>query len=153
MVPYKLGSTLSPKGTVARGVCEIKDEYIVYIDELLAIEKKDGLIFNTNPDGSRRDLPADTPVSLNFFGYPAEIMPRFKQYFDEFISVSGKELKSECYLPRASDWLVKNNYSKMRAVRADSEWFGVTYKEDKEAAIKRLSELTAQGVYPEQLWK
>jgi len=80
-------------------------------------------------------------------------MPRFKQYFDEFISVSGKELKSECYLPRASDWLVKNNYSKMRAVRTDSEWFGVTYKEDKEAAIKRLSELTAQGVYPEQLWK
>jgi len=153
MVEYKLEPTLSPKGTVARGVCEIKDDYIVSINELVSIEKKDGVIFNTEPDGSKRELKPDAPVSLNFFGYPAGILSRFKQYFDEFIAVSGKELKSECYLPKASDWFIKNNYLKMRALHADSEWFGVTYKEDKEAAIKRLQALTAQGVYPEQLWK
>ncbi|MCL2318579.1 MAG: hypothetical protein FWC45_00725 [Treponema sp.] len=153
IVPYKLEPTLSPKGTVARGVCEIKDGYLVSIEELIAIEKKDGVIFNTNPDGTKLILKPDTPVSMNFLGYPDSILPKFKQYFDDFIAVSGKELKKECYLPKASDWFIKNNYLKMRAVHADSEWFGVTYKEDKEAALKRLSTLTAEGVYPAPLWK
>jgi len=152
IVPYKLEPTLSPMGTVARGVCEVKDEYLVSIDELIAIEKKDGVIFNTGPDGSRQELKADTPVSMNFLGYPDSILPRFKQYFDEFIAEHGKELKSECYLPKASDWFIKNGYLKMRSLTADAQWFGVTYKEDKEAAIKRLQELTAQGVYPAPLW-
>ncbi|MCL2233848.1 MAG: hypothetical protein FWB99_12330 [Treponema sp.] len=152
IVPYKLERTLSPMGTVARGVCEVKDEYLVSIDELIAIEKKDGVIFNTGPDGSRQELKADTPVSMNFLGYPDSILPRFKQYFDEFIAEHGKELKSECYLPKASDWFIKNGYLKMRSLTADAQWFGVTYKEDKEAAIKRLQELTAQGVYPAPLW-
>ena len=153
IVPYKLEPTLSLMGTVARGVCEIKDEYLVSIEELTAIEKKDGVIFNTGSDGARRILKSDTPVSMNFLGYPDSILPRFRQYFDEFIAVSGKELKKECYLPMASDWFIRNNYLKMRAVRADSEWFGVTYKEDKEMAIRRISTLTAQGVYPAPLWK
>jgi choline kinase len=37
IVPYKLEPTLSPQGTVARGVCEIKDGYLTNVDELLAI--------------------------------------------------------------------------------------------------------------------
>ena len=152
IVPYKLESTLSAMGTVSRGVCEIAREYLVNIEELIAIEKKDGLIFNTNPDGTKRELKSDTPVSMNFLGYPESVLPKLRQFFDEFISVSGSELKSECYIPKATDWLIKNNYLKMRAVMADSEWFGVTYKEDKEAAIKRLATLTAEGVYPAPLW-
>jgi hypothetical protein len=90
---------------------------------------------------------------MNFLGYPDGILPMFKKYFDEFIAASGKELKSECYLPKASDWLIKNNYLKMRVLKAGDEWFGVTYKEDKEIAIKRLAALTAEGVYPEPLWR
>jgi len=152
IVPYKLESTLSAMGTVSRGVCEIAREYLVNIEELIAIEKKDGLIFNTNPDGTKRELKSDTPVSMNFLGYPESVLPKIRQFFDEFISACGTELKSECYIPKATDWLIKNNYLKMRAVMADSEWFGVTYKEDKEAAIKRLAALTAEGVYPSALW-
>ena len=153
IVPYKLEPTLSPTGTVARGVCEMKDEYLVSIDELVSIEKKDGAIFNTNPDGSRRVLKPDTLVSMNFLGYPDSILPKFRQYFDEFIAVSGKELKKECYLPMASDWFIKNDFLRMRVLRADSEWFGVTYREDGAMARERLSALTAQGIYPAPLWK
>ena len=152
VVPYKLEPTLSPKGTVARGVCEVESDYLVSIDELTAIEKKDGVIFNTGSDGSKRELRPDSPVSMNFLGYPDSALPKIKQYFDEFIAAYNNELKSECFLPMASDWLIKNRYLKMRVLNADSEWFGVTYKEDKEMAIKRLTELTAQGVYPESLW-
>jgi dTDP-glucose pyrophosphorylase len=152
IVPYLLDPTLSKTGTVARGVCKISGDYLESIDELTAIEKKDGVIFNTGADGAKRELPPDTPVSMNFLAYPDSILPRFKQYFDEFIVVSGGELKSECYLPKASDWFIRNGYLKMRVLNVDSEWFGVTYKEDKDMAIKRLAELTSQGVYPDSLW-
>jgi hypothetical protein len=153
IVPYKLEPTLSLQGTVARGVCEIRDGCLVSVDELLAIEKKDGLIFNTAPDGSRRNLKPDTPVSMNFWGFPEAVLPHLKKYFDDFISASGKELKSECYLPKAADWFIKNNYVRIKALEADSEWFGVTYKEDRETAVKRLGMLTSDGVYPPSLWK
>ena len=152
IVPYRLEPTLSPIGTVARGVCEVSGEYLVSIDELTAIEKKDGVIFNTDSDGAKRELKPDTPVSMNFLGFPDRIIPQLRQYFDDFIKTSGTNLKSECYIPMASDWLIKNGYMKMRALSADSEWFGVTYREDKETAIKRLRALTAEGVYPEPLW-
>jgi len=153
IVPYKLEPTLSPKGTVSRGCCEVSDGFLVSIEELTAIEKKDGVIYNTGPDGAKRELKPDMPVSMNFLGYPDSVLPRFKQYFDQFIASSGRELKSECYLPKASDWFIKNGYLKMRVLPADSEWFGVTYKEDKEAAIRRLAALTAQGIYTSPLWK
>jgi NDP-sugar pyrophosphorylase family protein len=152
IVPYLLEPTLSKTGTVARGVCKISGGYIESIDELTAIEKRGGVIFNTASDGARQVLYSDTPVSMNFLAYPDSILPRFKQYFDEFIAASGAELKSECYLPKASDWFIRNGYLKMRVLNADSEWFGVTYKEDKDTAIKRLTELTGQGVYPDSLW-
>ena len=156
IVPYKLASTLSAMGTVARGVCEIGGAgsagYLVSIEELTAIEEKDGIIFNTASDGTRRELKADTPVSMNFLGYPDSVLSNLRQYFDDFIKTSSKNLKSECYIPNASDWLIRNNHLKMRVLMADSEWFGVTYKEDKEAAMKRITALTSEGVYPSPLW-
>jgi hypothetical protein len=153
IVPYKLEPTLSPQGTVARGVCEIEGDYLKSVDELLAIAKKDGVIFNTAPDGSIRKLASDTPVSMNFWGFSPSIITHLQKYFDDFLITSAGELKSECYLPRAADWFIQNKLAKIRVLRAGSEWFGVTYKEDREAAVKRLGELTAQGVYPEALWK
>ncbi|MDR2480645.1 MAG: NTP transferase domain-containing protein [Treponema sp.] len=156
IVPYQLEKTLSPRGTVARGVCEIKDDYLVSVDELTAIEKKDGRIFNTNSDGSIRELAADTPVSMNFWGFPPSILPEFKLYFDDFLKTFAADipgsLKSECFIPKAADKFIKQNIIKIRVLRANSGWFGVTYKEDREAAIKKLEYLTAAGVYPPSLW-
>jgi dTDP-glucose pyrophosphorylase len=152
IVPYRLEQTLSPRGSVTRGVCEIKDGYLTSVDELTAIEREEGGIFNTAPDGSRRLLAPDAGVSMNFWGFPETIIPRFKAYFEDFIASSGRELKSECYLPKAADWFIRNGYIRIRALEADSEWFGVTYKEDRETAVKRLEALTAGGVYPSPLW-
>ena len=156
IVPYQLEKTLSPKGTVARGVCELQGDYLVSVDELTAIEKKDGRIFNTNSDGSIRDLAADTPVSMNFWGFPETILPEFKKYFDDFLKTFAADIpgniKSECFIPKAADLFIKQNIIKIKALRANSDWFGVTYKEDREAAIKKLEGLTAAGVYPASLW-
>jgi dTDP-glucose pyrophosphorylase len=153
IVPYRLEMTLSPQGTVTRGVCEITGGFLSSVNELKAIEKKDGRIFNTGPDGTRQDLAADTPVSMNFWGFPVDIFPKLQSYFDEFLKTANADPKSECYLPLAADWFIKKGFLKIRSLDADSEWFGVTYREDREAAAKRIAELVAQGVYPASLWR
>jgi hypothetical protein len=152
IVPFYLEKTLSPQGTVSRGLCEVKDGYLLSVDELLLIKKEGDLIYNTNPDGTKRELAPKAPVSMNFWGFPQTILPAFQKYFDDFITLSGKELKSECYLPKAADYFIKHNTIRIRALEADSEWFGVTYREDREIAVKRIEALSSAGVYPEKLW-
>jgi len=156
IVPYRLEKTLSSQGTVARGVCEVKSGYLSGVDELTAIEKKDGRIFNTAADGSVRDLAGDTPVSMNFWGFSPDILPEFKKYFDDYLKTFASDvkgqIKSECFIPKAVDYFIKSGIIKVKVLSADSDWFGVTYREDKEAAVKKIDELTAGGVYPSPLW-
>ncbi|MDR1421136.1 MAG: hypothetical protein LBI86_12245 [Treponema sp.] len=157
IVPYELQKTLSPQGTVTRGVCEIRDGYLASVEELTAIEKRDGVVFNTGPDGTRRELAARMPVSMNFWGFPASVLPHFQKYFDNFLAGFARDMKgnikSECYIPRAADWLVRENIIRIKALEADSVWFGVTYREDREAAVQRIEALAREGVYPPRLWE
>jgi hypothetical protein len=160
IVPYSLEKTLSPQGTVTRGVCEVREGVLVSVDELKAIAREGKAIFNTGDDGTKRELPADTPVSMNFWGFPLGIFPKLREYFDNFLKTFAGDCrtnapgaaKSECYLPMAADWFIKNRHLGIRVLEADSSWFGVTYKEDREAAISRIADLVSRGVYPERLW-
>jgi len=156
IVPYKLEKTLSPLGTVTRGVCEEADGYLTSVDELMSIEKKDGRIYNTEPDGSERVLKPETPVSMNFWGFSPDILPAFQKYFDDFLKTFAADvkgqIKSECFIPKAVDHFIKKGICKVKVLPADSDWFGVTYKEDREAAVKKIEEMSASGIYPAPLW-
>jgi len=156
IVPYRLEKTLSPQGTVARGVCEVDGGCLAGVEELTAIEKKDGRIFNTAPDGSVRELAAETPVSMNFWGFPPDVLPEFQKYFDDYLKTFASDIKgqikSECFIPKAVDYFIKQGIIRVKVLSANSDWFGVTYKEDREAAVRKIDELTASGVYPAPLW-
>jgi NDP-sugar pyrophosphorylase family protein len=152
IVPYRLENVLSSKGTVTRGVCEIRGEYLVSVDELMAIEKAGDVIINTDPTGLKSELSPATPVSMNFWGFPVTIFPALKEYFENFLQESGRDPKSECYMPRAADWLIKIGVLKIRVLHADSEWFGITYREDRDFAVNRIADMVRQGIYPSPLW-
>ena len=156
MVPYRLDKTLSEQGTVTRGVCEVKNGFLSSVDELTAIEKKNDIIINTYPDGSIRELAPDCPVSMNFWGFPPAVLPEFRKYFDDFLKTFAADIpgqiKSECFIPRAADWLIKQGKAGIKILPANSAWFGVTYREDREKAAAKLADLTSAGVYPASLW-
>ena len=156
IVPYVLEKTLSSTGTVARGVCEVKNGFLCGVEELTAIEKKDGRVINTAPDGSIRELAPDTPVSMNFWGFYPSILKEFEKYFNDFLATFAADIpaniKAECYIPKAADYFIKTGVIRIKALETCSSWFGVTYKEDREDAINRIKKLTANGVYPQSLW-
>ena len=153
IVPYRLEKTLSDQGTVTRGICEIKNGALASVDEVTGIAREETGIFAPAGEGEEKtEFPPDTPVSMNFWGFPRSILPSLRKYFFEFLQDKDNLEKAECYLPKAVDWCIKSGLLPVRSLKADADWFGVTYKEDRESAANHIAALTAAGTYPSPLW-
>jgi hypothetical protein len=63
-----------------------------------------------------------------------------------------KQIKTECFIPKAVDYFIKQEITKVKVLPANSQWFGVTYKEDREDAVKKIDALVSSGIYPASLW-
>ena len=155
MMGYKLENTLTEAGTVARGVCIDKDGYLTEIEERLKIGWKDGKIAYTEDDGNTwTEVPMGTTVSMNFFGFTPAIMKELSDRFPAFLDTALKEnpLKGEYLIPRSVGDLVNEGKATVRILPSEDKWFGVTYKQDKEAFVKAINEKISEGVYPRDLW-
>ena len=154
VVGYRLDNTLSEYGTVNRGVCETDEKgYLRNINECKQIGRdENGSI--SYPDNMKGIvlLPADAPVSMNMWGFYPSYFDFFESHFKEFLQKEGGDPKSEFYIPTLVDNLIRTGQRQTRVLSSDSEWFGVTYKEDKEFVSRRLRELLDHQVYPNNLW-
>jgi dTDP-glucose pyrophosphorylase len=154
VVGYRLDNTLSEHGTVNRGVCETDEKgYLTNIHECKQIGRdKTGII--SFPDEHRGTvlLPSGAPVSMNMWGFYPSYFDFFESAFKEFLRKEGGDPKSEFYIPTLVDNLIRTGQRQTRVLSSDSEWFGVTYKEDKEFVSRRLRELLDKQVYPYNLW-
>lgn len=154
MVGFDLSNTLSPFGSVARGICEADtDANLTSVVELTKLEEKDGIVVNTEEDGSLTPIRADAPVSMNIWGFTPSYMEKAWREFELFLRRSGSELKSEFYIPSVVDRLIKNGEATCKILPTASRWFGVTYQEDKPYVMEQMKKLADQGDYPSPLWK
>ena len=62
-------------------------------------------------------------------------------------------LKGEYLIPRTVGDLVNEGKATVKILPSEDKWFGVTYKQDKEAFVKAINEKIADGMYPKDLWK
>ena len=60
-------------------------------------------------------------------------------------------VKSEIYLPFAAQKLLSEKIITIDVVDSNSEWFGITYKEDKENSVEKLKLYSENGIYPKPL--
>ncbi len=153
MIGYLLKNTLSRHGTVSRGVCKTDSNgYLVSVTEHTRI-KKEGDEIVCNGEDQKKVLPADTPVSMNFWGFTPSVFGQIKQGFSAFLTENICDEKSEYFIPEVVDKLIKTKKAKVRVLPCNSSWFGVTYREDKPAAIEHIRKLVERGEYPDPLWK
>ncbi len=152
MVGYKLNNTLSEHGTVARGICEIKNGFLQTLTERTKIKKtKNGAAYTE--DGERWiPLPDDTIVSMQLFGFLPEVFNRLEEGFSDFLEHNKDPLKGEYLLPGRIGELVAEGSATLRVLESDAQWFGVTYREDKPSVVKAIENLRKNGVYPPSLW-
>ena len=153
MVAYQLDHTLSENGSVSRGVCrQDAGGYLTEVLEYTKIQKVDGVISNTFEDGSSVALEPDTLVSMNFWGFHPSLFAHLERIFKEFLSVNLNVPKSECYIPKVVDQLIKEGNARVKVLKTDAEWFGITYQEDRPGVVESFRKLYADKVYPEHLW-
>ena len=60
-------------------------------------------------------------------------------------AASAVGAKKECLPPNAVMGFMENGEMKANVLNADAEWFGMTCKEDRESAAKRISRLLESG--------
>lgn len=153
MVAYELGKTLSEHGHVSRGVCTIDNEgFLREVVEHTRIEKVNNSIGYKDENNNWDYLPEKTYVSMNFWGFTPGLFGFLEKGFDQFIRQNAYDPKAEYYIPSVVTELINNMEATVRVLKSSDQWFGVTYKEDKEVTIKKIKELVEQGKYPPNLW-
>lgn len=138
MVAYPVAGTLSTGGSVSRGVCKTDAEgFLTHIEERLKIERC--------PDGVIRDgdlaLADDTPVSMNLFGFRPSYADALQEAFVEFLRARGTELKSEFYITLPLQSLIDAGRVRLKVLRANARWFGVTNRSDRPGVQAALAEV------------
>ena len=152
MVGYHLKNTASLYGTVCRGVCQTDGARLRSIQEVTQIQLyQDGSLRDLTGD---RELPADTVVSMNFWGFAPTVFGRAQRYFEDFLrGGAGTELKAECLLPVMVGDLLDRGELEVEVLSSADRWFGMTYRQDRERVAEELRRLHQSGVYPQRLWR
>ncbi|MBO4409189.1 MAG: hypothetical protein J5775_00390 [Spirochaetales bacterium] len=152
MVGYLLKNTMSPMGSVSRGVCQVRDGLLEGMRENTKIEFEGDRIVSHLPEGDVY-LTGDEWVSMNFFGFTPKAFEYMDGYFDRFIRANAAEPKTEVLLPNCAGEMVNRGAGTIRVFSTTEKWFGMTYKEDRETVRENLALKTNQGIYPERLWE
>lgn len=153
MVGYQVAKTLSPFGSVSRGVCRVDENgFLIDITERTKILDQDGLVVYLEDDCAV-PIAADSPVSMNLFGFTPDYFTHSHEFFKTFLDKNTDNLKAEYYIAYMVTHLIQSRGATMQVLPTDSSWFGVTYKEDRPETEANILALIEQGEYPRSLWK
>ncbi len=154
MISYVLENTLSDNGGVTRGLCQVDDDHmlvnivetrnIIKTENGAAVFKENGEVF----------IDVKTPVSMNMWGFSTQIFEVLENGFEQFLCglVSNDYTKEEYLLPSIVEGLVCAKDADVKVIDSNEKWFGITYKEDKEAVVSSIRGLADAGVYPKKLF-
>ncbi len=145
MAGFRLRNTLTENGTVARGVCVVKDDCLESVTERTKINN--ACQFTEDDGETWTQLEPDTLVSMNLWGFRPDIFAYIEKGFAEFLKDNIDEPKKEYYLPLVVTDLIESGTKKVKVLAAEDKWYGVTYKEDKPQVVAAIEEMIANGYY------
>lgn len=146
LIGYRLASTLSENGTVSRGVCEIdRHQHLTSVTECTKIGRQSNGRIQDEESG--RELNDEDLVSMNFWAFTPQIFTEIEKQFIEFYPANKDNVKSEFYIPKVVDNMIKANTAKVKVLKTTAQWFGITYKEDTPGVNAALEEFDAAGKY------
>ena len=149
MVSYLLRNTVSENGSVARGVCVTDPDGTLHsVTERTRIETyENGVHFTEDGGASWTDLPGDTPVSMNLWGFGKSFLDEAEQRFAGWLTenLPKNPLKCEYFLPLVVTELIEEGKAKIQVLRSTDKWYGVTYREDKPLVVEAIARKTARA--------
>jgi len=152
MVGYQLKNVLSEYGSVSRGYAETDgNNLLTRLTELTKIVREGDKIISRENNGDR-ELNPDAPISMNCWGFLPEAFHITGKMFEEFLEKEFNNPAAEFYIALMVTGMVNRNLGNVHVLPGGKKWFGVTYKEDKEAVAKNIRQLVDAGEYPNRLW-
>ncbi len=156
MVGYLLKNTVTENGTVARGVCEeTADNFLTRVTERTKIEKGEPPRFTEDGGQTWTELPGDTIVSMNMWGFTRSFLDEAWKRFPAFLdkALTENPAKAEYFLPSVVSQLIDEGKARVKVLRSEDKWYGVTYREDKPTVVNAIAGKTKSGLYPDRLWE
>jgi hypothetical protein len=154
VVGFPLGATMSEAGGVNRAVLRVgPDGRLAHVEEVIGIERTpsgDGVV--RRPDGTAREIPKETLVSMNMWGFTPAVLPQLAEGFGAFLRARGGEAKSEFLLPNYVQELIDAGRATVHVPPGAGPWFGMTYPEDRDHVARSLTALIERGEYPSPVW-
>ena len=154
MVGYRVRNTVTEFGSVARGVCEVQNGMLMGITERTKIYQRGDHAAYTEDGEHFVDLPGDTIVSMNIWGFTqptvSEFWTRLGAFFEKEVPLDP--LKREFYRPSVVNQQLEEGTARVRVLPCEEVWHGVTYREDLASVKEAICALKAAGVYEERLW-
>ena len=154
LVGFRVGNTMSPNGSVARGVCETDaDGMLTAIAERKDIAyDTDGSIIFTDEHGEKQHLEPEAPVSMNLWCLTPDYFTLADREFARFLAANSDNPKAEMTIPDCMDNLIKNGEATVKVLDTTSRWFGVTYAGDRPGVVEKFASLHASSLYPEKMF-
>ena len=153
LVGYKVNNTLTDNGSVKRGICYAKDNYLTYIVES-SIERKNNKIIASPLNGKEPfEVTPDTLVSMNMIGFTPKIFNYLEKELTYFLNNPNTNLeKDEFLIPDVLQTSISEDNKKVKVLDTTAVWYGVTHKEDKDFVVNSINKLVTDGIYPNNLW-
>lgn len=154
MAGYKVKNTLTDNGAVKRGVCQVEDGYLTKLIES-SIDRVDGKLVATPLEGGEDFIVSeDDTVSMNMFGFTPRIFDYLEERFPSFLDEHKDNIeKCEYLIPTLVFEEIDKCMARVRVLKTDAVWQGITYREDKDKVVNEIRMLVLNGEYPEGLWK
>lgn len=155
MVGYVLGNTLTEHGKVSRGICRTADGRLEsVVERKYVVKTPEGPQYSLDDGKTFTSLPADTTVSMNFWGFTPAIFPELEKRFPAFLETEllRNPKTEEMYIPNVVGQLLEEGLATVRVMRSEDRWYGVTYREDKPDVVSAIGGFVESGLYPEKLW-
>lgn len=152
MAGFVLKNTLSDNGGVTRGICHLDEN-----GKLNGICETFHIVKTPDGAGSETDegiipVDMDSLVSMNMWGFQPEFLDTLEEGFVSFLKeIPEGDLKKEYLLPTKVDQLLKAGKASVTVLSTDSQWFGVTYQEDRAIVVEEIRKLVEQGLYSADL--
>ena len=154
MIGYILENTLSENGTVNRGVCEVdEDQNLIEVNERIKLARQNGKVeYNIGADDPVGEVDPKSYVSMNYWGFHPSIFEEIEKGLHQFMEENANHPTAEYYIPDIVTTKIQSKEIAFSVIPTNDNWFGVTYKKDKQMAIDTLNKHIENGIYPKKLW-
>lgn len=151
VIGYNILETITDNGSVKRGICNIKNNYLVSLDESIISRDGDKLFAKTLLGNNEIHVDKNTIISMNMFGFTPKIFDLFEEGFKDFLN--NVDATNEYLVPIEINKYIKKKLINVSVINTTSIWYGITYKDDLNLIRGEINRLINDGVYPKNLWK